>query len=84
MRRRGVRDPAYVEVILYDVYPTEKTVFFERDHACPYLCAAHMAENETKAKGARKPRGSVAYPFSNQDGAQGFTIYRPLEQKDRN
>jgi hypothetical protein len=27
----------------------------------------------------RKPRGDVTYPFTNRQGAQGFTIYRNLE-----
>ena len=44
---KGCNQDAYVEVILYDVYPERKTVFFERDFTCPYLCANHMAQNET-------------------------------------
>ncbi len=76
---KGCKRRAVVEVILYDVYPVEKTVFFERDHTCPYLCTDHMAENEAGADGVRKPRGYVVYPFSNKDSAQGFTIYRPLD-----
>jgi hypothetical protein len=35
-------------------------------------------ENEAEAKGERKPRGLVRYPYSNRDNAQGFTIYRWL------
>lgn len=66
------------EVILYDVYPDDEDVFFERDMTCPFLCAEHMAENELKATGIREPRGEVRYPYSNQHNAQGFTIYRPL------
>lgn len=27
----------------------------------------------------RKPRGHVSYPFTNRQGAQGFTVYRNLE-----
>jgi hypothetical protein len=38
-----------------------------------------MAENERLAKGVRKPCGDVAYPYTNQQGAQGFTMYQPLE-----
>jgi hypothetical protein len=68
---------------VYDLRPTG-TVFFERDFTCPFLCAGHMIENEKKARGVRKPRGSVSYPYSNKEGAQGFTIYRPLEGKGRN
>jgi hypothetical protein len=74
----GCKNPACVEVILYDVYPLEKHVFFERDFTCPLLCSSHMVENEQKAHGTREPRGTVSYPYSNQDRAQGFTIYRPL------
>lgn len=43
-----------------------------------------MIENEQEAKGLRKPRGSVSYPFSNKHHAQGFTIYRPLDSKGKN
>jgi hypothetical protein len=80
----GCKNPARVEVILYDVYPVEGHVLFEQDYTCPYLCAEHMVENEKKAKGVRKPRGSVSCPYSNKDGAQGFTIYRPLDGKNQN
>jgi hypothetical protein len=80
----GCKNPAYVEVVLYDVYLADQGVFFEQDFTCPYLCAAHMAENEEKARGVREPRGHVSYPFSNKENAQGFTIYRPLEIKNRN
>lgn len=73
----GCPNPAAVEVILYDVYH-DGHVFFEQDVTCPHLCQEHVAENEKKAAGVRKPRGSVSYPYSNGHGAQGFTIYRPL------
>ena len=26
----------------------------------------------------RRTRGMIQYPFTNRDGAQGFTIYKPL------
>ena len=81
---KGCRNPAYVEVILYDIYPSEEKVFFQQDFTCPFLCGEHMVENERKAKGKREPRGYVSYPFTNKESAQGFTIYRPLENKDRN
>ena len=70
---------ATCEVILFDVYMNNGDVFFEQDHTCPYLCAEHILENERGARGVRAPRGSVDYPFTNQESAQGFTIYRPLE-----
>jgi hypothetical protein len=66
-------------VILYDVYVNEEEVFYENDFTCPLLCASHMAENERQARGVRKPRGDISYPYTNQQGAQGFTIYQPLD-----
>lgn len=71
---------AICEVILFDVYTHDGTVFFEQDSTCPYLCADHILENEKEAKGERKPRGVVHYPYTNQHRAQGFTIYKPLKQ----
>ena len=73
----GCENVAVAEVILYDVYQNGK-VFFEQDFGCEFICAAHIVENESKAKGVRQPQGSVEYPFTNQNHAQGFTIYRPL------
>ena len=75
----GCKKPAEFEVILYDVYPYDELVFFQRDFTCPFLCGEHMAENELYASGIREPRGYVRYPYSNQEAAQGFTIYRPLK-----
>jgi hypothetical protein len=80
----GCKNPAYVEVILYDVYPAEGHVFFQQDFTCPYLCTTHMLENEMGARGERRPRGSVLYPFTNRERAQGFTVYRPLVQEPSN
>jgi hypothetical protein len=71
-------EKAACEVILYDVYPYNGEVFFEQDHTCPYICKKHIMENEDKADGERAPRGSVHYPFTNKNGAQGMSIYRPL------
>lgn len=74
---------ADVEVFLYDVYPHQgdaASVFFEQDFTCSHLCFEHMAENENRAKGTRKPRGTVDYPYSNRNGAQGFTVYRRLDR----
>lgn len=78
----GCKRNAIAEVILYDVYPCERHVFFKRDFTCPLLCDVHMVENERKAQGVREPRGHVKYPFTNQESAQGFTIYRPLRSGD--
>jgi len=73
----GCGQPAAVEVRLYDVYP-DGTIFDERDYTCPFLCPEHLRDKELKAQGERKPRGFVRYPYTNQHGAQGFTIYRPI------
>jgi hypothetical protein len=81
---RGCERDAVVKVMLYDVYPHEAgadILFLEQDCTCPFLCAQHVAENEVKAKGTRKPRGEVYYPFSNRHMAQGFTIYFPLDKE---
>lgn len=69
---------AEYEVYLYDYYPFHDEEFFEQDLTCPFLCDEHMEENEKKAKGDRKPRGYVEYPFSNGHHAQGYTTYAPL------
>lgn len=76
----GCGKNAYVEVRLYDVYlaPYAPEVFDERDSTCPYLCGKHLNENEKQARGERKPRGDVQYPYTNKHGAQGFTVYRVL------
>lgn len=71
---------AEYEVYLYDYYPEVEEEFFEQDFTCPFLCEAHMEENERDAIGDRKPRGVVDYPFSNQHGAQGYTKYAPLPE----
>jgi hypothetical protein len=73
--------PASVEVILYDVY-SDGLIFFERDTTCPFLCAAHVTENEKSVDGDRTPRGTVTYKYSNKHEAQGFTIYKPLEENE--
>jgi hypothetical protein len=74
---------ATVEVRLFDLYMLADSVkvFDETDITCPYLCDRHLEENESKAVGERKPRGSVKYPFSNRNFAQGFTTYRSLSVK---
>ncbi len=75
----GCLHPAEFEVYLYDFYPEPlNEQFFEQDFTCPYLCHAHMDENEVGAVGERKPRGYVSYPYSNQGHAQGYTTYAPL------
>lgn len=73
-------ETADFKVALYDFYSTG-TLFLEQDRTCPFLCAEHAWENETKASGVRRPRGTVTYPYSNLGLAQGFTIYVPLDME---
>lgn len=68
--------PASVEVFLYEVY-SDGEVFEERDTTCPFLCEKHKDENESSAKGDKKPRGLTIYKFSNKNLAQGYTTYKP-------
>jgi hypothetical protein len=74
--------PAVYEAFLYDVYTDRGNdqVFHEEDYTCRFLCSEHMIENEEQSRGERKPRGYVKYPHTNREGAQGFTIYYPLEE----
>lgn len=83
-RKPGCTRPADFEVYLYDWYPTYSEdapeEFFEQDYTCPYLCKVHANENEWRAQGKRLPRGYVQYPFTNRNGAQGYTKYAPLSK----
>lgn len=74
----GCTSEAAYEVILYDLYLEAGDVFFEEDETCPFICREHMRENEARMEGQREPRGDVRYPYTNQNEASGFTIYRPL------
>ncbi|HEY9060504.1 MAG TPA: restriction endonuclease [Pseudobacteroides sp.] len=76
----GCERLAEYEVYLYDYYRIVDEEFYQQDYTCPFICSHHMAENEEKAKGERKPRGYVSYPFSNKHGAQGYTKYEPLRE----
>jgi hypothetical protein len=69
----GCDREASFDVFLYDFYPWGE-VFDKQDFTCPHICATHAVQNEAGAKGERKPRGMVEYPFTNKDYAQGFTI----------
>lgn len=74
----GCQREAEYKVILYDVYTDIEEVFFEQDITCPFICAHHMTENEELARGIRRPRGDIDYPYTNRDQALGFTIYQPV------
>ena len=75
---KGCTEDADCEVVLYDVYSHDGSVFFKQDFTCPFICQKHILENEQTARGERKPRGVTYYKYTNQQGAQGFSIYRPL------
>jgi hypothetical protein len=79
---KGCNEQAVFQVILYDFYPHDGELFSEKDITCPFICTGHAIENEQSAKGERKPRGSVDYQYTNQHGAQGFTIYQPISNLD--
>jgi len=74
----GCDKPAAYRVILYDFYPHNGDSFWEQDFTCPFICTAHAIENEKTADGERKPRGFVRYRYTNQQAAQGFSIYEPI------
>jgi hypothetical protein len=78
----GCTSDAAAEVRLFDLYdfPDGVEIFDKQDYTCPYLCSEHVAENERGAIGTRAPRHVTRYPFSNRNGAQGVTTYRPLEK----
>jgi hypothetical protein len=78
-RVKGCERSADFEVFLYDVYLYHGEVFFAQDFTCPFLCSRHMILNEEGFKGRREPRGMSVYQYTNQECAQGFSIYKPLE-----
>ncbi|MEQ7050725.1 restriction endonuclease [Paenibacillaceae sp. P-4] len=69
------------EVFLYDYYaPPINQEFMAQDFTCPYLCEHHMNENEKHSKGKKVPRGSVIYPYTNKNQAQGYSKYIPINK----
>jgi len=73
-------NPAEYEVVLYDYYESTREVFYEQDYSCPFLCQEHLDINEQKAIGERHPRGFVSYPYTNKNGAQGYSKYNPIKE----
>jgi hypothetical protein len=71
---------AEFEVVLYDYYSLINETYYEQDFTCPFLCSTHLYINEKDAKGERKPRGYVAYPYTNQHHAQGYSKYNPISE----
>lgn len=72
-------EAASCEVIHVDVTLPGGRVVYKTDETCPYLCSRHVAENELRAHGSRKPQGMVCYPHTNRQNEHGFSIYRPLD-----
>lgn len=77
---KGCKSHAEYEVYLYDYYEHMDEEFFHQDMSCPFICEAHMIENENRMKGERKPRTMPRYPFTNQYFAQGYAKYKPLAE----
>ncbi|MBI2426895.1 MAG: hypothetical protein HYV34_03525 [Candidatus Kerfeldbacteria bacterium] len=69
-------------MILYDYYIQLGEVFFKQDFTCPWLCQQHVDENERRARGDRKPRGITHYPHTNREGAQGMSLYFPINEEE--
>lgn len=78
----GCNKSAEYEVVLYDFYDfyEEPEAFYEQDYTCPFLCQEHLDVNEKNAKGERRPRGTVYYPYTNKHSAQGYSKYNPLKE----
>jgi hypothetical protein len=77
----GCTRSAEFKVYLYDYYaPPINKEFMEQDFTCPYLCEDHMNFNETQAIGKKEHRGTVTYPYSNKNKAQGYTKYIPIRK----
>jgi len=78
----GCTSQAYAIPYLFDIYEHGE-IFLQQDKTCPFICQAHLAENESKAEGIRKPRGTVKYPYTNRKGARGFTVYGPTAEQEQ-
>ena len=44
---------------------------------------AEIIKNTREGTPNRRSRGSVHYPYTNKNSAQGFTIYRPIGQENK-
>jgi len=44
---------------------------------------AEIIKNTREGPPNRRPCGSVHYPYTNNNSAQGFTIYRPIGQENK-
>lgn len=77
---REFKNNADYLVLLIDYYADTEEFFVEIDNTCPLLCNVYKTVNEQQAQGVSKARGTVEYPYSNRNCAQGVTMYRPLLQ----
>jgi hypothetical protein len=69
-------------VMLYDFEPIGGAIRFEEDPSCPHLCREHAADNEEQARGDRGTHARVVYPYTNQAGEHGVSIYLDLPLAD--
>jgi hypothetical protein len=75
----GCPNLAAYEVRHYDFDVAEGAVVFVVDEDCPTICIEHARENEHAATGERRPGGVIAYPYTNQAGRPGFSLYVQLQ-----
>jgi hypothetical protein len=69
-------------VVLYDFEPIGGAIRFEADLSCPYLCREHASDNEAQARGDRGTHGRVLYPYTNQAGEHGMSLYLDMLPAD--
>ena len=69
-------------VLLYAFDTIGGAIRFEPDLSCPYLCREHAADNEQRARGERGTDVRVVYPYTNQGGEHGLSIYLDLLSSD--
>ena len=78
-------EPAFVEVLLYDIYIEMPSVKMDRDFTCPFLCVKHMIENEMKAStevGSYEREvtlGQVADAYANETDLRPPAFSRVLQ-----
>ena len=78
----GCPSLADYRVMLYAFEPIGGAIRFELDESCPYLCREHAADNEQQARGERGTYVRVVYPFTNQRGEHGLSLYLDLLSSD--
>jgi hypothetical protein len=78
----GCPSLADYRVMLYAFDPVGGAIRFEPDLSCPYVCREHAADNEQQARGERGTDVRVVYPYTNQGGERGLSIYLDLPSSD--